>query len=185
MAKLESISDKYQDPKWFNSVRMFRNKAVRESNRNRPLTGSFYWVPRPESRNRFELLSFSDQEFGDTSHHIVWNRFVLPYISQVWEIELPVLRRRIRDCYTSLPRGRVIRGNGGYQVIHGGNYETRGWENKIKRCFNIRNATCNFTSDQHEVILLPDLQQFEAVTNRQFGLIGINPTEAIRYNEAP
>ncbi len=182
MAKLQDIYNRYNDPKWLNSVRAFREKAVRASNKNRSLTGSYYWVPRPEA-NRYDLLSFSDQEFGDTSHSIMWNRCVLPHISQVWNIEIPILRRKLRDCYTALPRGRVILDDSVYKIVHGGNHESRGWENKIKKNFNLKE--CEFVTDQHEVILQPDLDAIQKIFGRKLQLIGINPEESIQYNEVP
>lgn len=181
MPKLSSIYDDYQDPRWLNSVRTFRNKAVRESNRRRQLTGTYYWIPRPERKNRYELITFSDQEFGDTSPHIMWSRYVLPMISQIWEVELPQLRRRLGDCYTALPRGRVIKDDTGFKIIHGGNYEGRGWENKIRRQFNIGKSPCSLTQDRYEVILSDDLKRLERLLNRELGLVGVTPEETITY----
>lgn len=184
MAKLHSIYEKYEDPKWLNSVRAFRNRAIRESNRRRPLTGAYYWIPRPERRNTYELVTFSDQEFGDTSHYRLWRRFILPMISQIWEIDVLTLRRNLGDCYTALPRGRVIKDEKGYKIIHGNNYTNRGWQNKILREFNIHGQS-QFVSDPYEVILLDDLNRLQRLTNRQFGLVGVDPTEAITYGDTP
>jgi len=181
MPKLSSIYDKYHDPNQLNSVRTFRNKAVRESNRSRQLTGTYYWIPRPERKNRYELVTFTDQEFGDTSPHIMWSRYILPMISQMWEVELPQLRRRLGNCYTALPRGRVIKGEAGFQIVHGGNYGGRGWENKIKRQFNIGRSPCNLIQDQYEVILSDDLRKLERLLNRELGLDAVTPQESITY----
>lgn len=181
MPKLSSIYEKYEDPKWLNSVRTFRNKAVRESNRQRQLTGIYYWVPRPERKNRYELITFSDQEFGDTSSHVMWSRYVLPMISQMWEVDLQQLRRRLGDCYTALPRGRVIKGEAGFKIIHGGNYCGRGWENKVKRQFNIGRSPCQLIQDQYEVILSDDLLKLQKLLNRELGLDCVSPQESITY----
>lgn len=176
MAKLKDIHTQHD------AAHAFRSRAIRESNRRRQLTGSYYWIPRPERQGQFELMPFSDQEFGDTSHHTVWNRFVVPYLAQVWGLELQSVRRRMRDCFTALPRGRVIKGENGYSIIHGGNYAGRGWENKIKRQFNIHRSPCELIADQYETILQPDLQRLEKTLLRPTGLVGINPSDVIQLS---
>ena len=85
-----------------------------------PLTGAYFWVPRPEQRSvAWDLVTCHDLNVWDgVSHREFW-LYVLEHLAVAWGKDAKTLKRLLRDHHTGLPRGRVTHPKSGYIVIHG------------------------------------------------------------------
>jgi hypothetical protein len=149
MSDMNKIAEKYDDDvRNINSVRSYRNKLSTNSINKRPFIGSYYWLPTMD--NRWILDNYFYQNYGDTRHERVWNMFVIPYLSELWDFDIKSMRRKLKDCFTGLPRGMVSKNEEGKFVIyHGGDFIKRGWENKILKTFNIKKKAYEFVIVDH------------------------------------
>jgi hypothetical protein len=147
MAKLRDIYEKYSNSiELLNSARKHRRRIITDGARTRSFTGVFYWLPTID--NRWIIDYYTYQEHGDVDFDRIWNRYVIPHLSQLWDVDIKVLRRKIAGKYAGLPRGIVTKNEDGQFVIyHGGDFSKRGWENKIIRSFNLRKRNHEFRQD--------------------------------------
>lgn len=164
MTKLNKVYEEYQDsPEILNSIRNHKNRLSLNSTNKRPFIGSFYWLPTID--NKWILDTYFYQNYGDTRHERVWNLFVVPYLAELWDINVKNLRSRIKENYESLPRGIVMKNQDKFVIYHGGDFDKRGWMNKILKNFNIKNKEYEFTNMIHLSVSDRDKTKLSKVLN--------------------
>ena len=70
------------------------------------------------------------------SHREAW-LYVLEHLATVWGKDVEVLKTRLREHHTGLPRGRITRPKTGYLVIHGGDAPIENWLKLVKVHFRL------------------------------------------------
>lgn len=68
----------------------------------RPSEGIWYWV---WLRPKWKLTEFKKTEYGDMTHEDAWTRYVSGKIAKHYGVS----NDDLKDAYTGMPRGRVVR----------------------------------------------------------------------------
>ena len=145
------------------------------SKRPGPLTGGYYWVPKPGAESiAWSVLTCHDLGFGpDYGHHDMWPS-VINYLARTWGREPGPLRDRLENCCFGLPRGRINRTDGQFLLLHGEDAPVANWLERVVERFTLDGRAVELQhSERHETVT----RQRRAV-NAAFGLsIGHPRTE--------
>ncbi len=86
-----------------------------------PLTGAYFWVPRPMSGGvGWELVTCHDLGVPDSASHREFWPSVVDRLAALWGREPSEFQQRLRDYYYGLPRGRVTNPKSGCVILRGG-----------------------------------------------------------------
>jgi len=115
--------------------------------------GVYYVVPFP---TRWRLYPFPWEDFGDLWHGLVWRRFVIGDLAEIWagRLQLPAdaLKKQLEPLWKGVPRGRVERaGVLEYTVFHGDDLaETGLTRQRVENSFELANSKVVWSRDPHE-----------------------------------
>lgn len=169
MAQLKNIYDSYPT-KMVSEVRQHRTNIIKSSKKE--YTGSYYWIPRPDSR--WELDIYPDQEFSDNRHSFIWQKYVLPHLAVIWGIEPSTLRRNLANYYASLPRGRVLDVGERFIIYHGNDTPVKYWKDKVVNAFNLRSADksglVHIYCDQNQKVIEGSPERLERILGKTIKL---------------
>ncbi len=85
-----------------------------------PLTGAYFWVPRPMSGSiGWDLVTCHDLGVPDSLSHREIGPSVVDRLAARWGREPNEFQQRLRDHYYGLPRGRVTNPKAGCVILHG------------------------------------------------------------------
>lgn len=138
-----------------------------------PQSGAYWWIPLPDGNWTIEV--FYDSEYnGDTPHDDLWRRYVVERLAILWNKSPEVLRRRIGDNYTGLPRGRVSKVSGGWTIVHGNDAPalSKGIRGVIN-AFNLRmvdRSNLMIMDDDHERMMPGDPEAVQKALGADLGL---------------
>jgi hypothetical protein len=121
-------------------------------------------------------VSFYEADYpNDNDHTTVWPE-VLEYLGHKWGKDSNVLKRRLGDNYTALPRGRVtrtkVRGVITYNLMMGNDSPIP--VDGIKRAFNLQEANVRVIYDVHENMAFGDPEELQRVLGQDLGLKGVD-----------
>lgn len=143
---------------------------ARRPDRQHPLTGAYFWVPRPAPDGlAWNLTTCHDLGAWDgVSHREFWP-YVLEHLAAVWDKDPVVLKHRLRDHHTGLPRGRITHTKSGYVIIHGDDAPVANWLKFVKVRFRLTqgNVTPEFT--EHERMIGDDPRAVEKALGVSLG----------------
>ena len=130
-----------------------------------PLTGAYFWVPRPEQGGiAWDLVTCHDLEaWSAISHREFWP-LILEVLAKNWNLDLLTLDRLLHDHHTGLPRGRVIHPKSGYFVIHGDDAPAAvpDWLDLVKSRFQLAGVEVSPEFTEHEQMLADDPKALQA-----------------------
>ncbi len=130
-----------------------------------PLTGAYYWVPRPDGNGVFwDLVTCHDLDtWAGISHREFWP-LILEVLAERWGKNVQDLIHQLHDHHAGLPRGRVTHPQSGYVVINGDDTGLPGWLELVKSRFGLDGVevTPDFTEHEHEQMLTDDLLAVQA-----------------------
>jgi hypothetical protein len=124
---------------------------LEKDNQLQSITGGYYWFPVPDAPS-LTWTVLTCHELGcdaDVGHPRRWP-LVLDRLAQAWQRDARLLKKRLRDHYTGLPRGRVTRPHKVYFVLHGGDSTIGTWEAAVIRSFNLQGHRVKPIFDEHE-----------------------------------
>ena len=85
-----------------------------------PLTGPYFWVPRPMSGGLgWDLTTCHDLGVPDSASHREFWPSVVDRLAALWGREPNEFQQRLRDHYYRLPRVRVTNPKAGCVILHG------------------------------------------------------------------
>ena len=161
MTNLDHILHQVADPAQRDEVRHQLREATRQASGVTPLTGAYYWIPRPDRDDTIEwqVHAFYDTWGYSTGHVDVW-KHVQDSLHRHWGKSV-----RAVD-YASLPRGRVcqsrLRLAAGtttvFAIYHGNDCPigTRGLR-VVRQAFNLdRDAPAFFDEHEQMIVGQPD-----------------------------
>ncbi len=124
---------------------------------NAPFTGPYYWIPLPD--NSWKLVKFADEFYGGHAAHVkIWPEVVIN-LAQEWGLNAVALRRQLENTPYGLPRGRVVfMGNNHWGIAHGDDHPTGTSLDMVKRAFNLPRQKTTLLPDEHEHVMLEDVQ---------------------------
>jgi hypothetical protein len=133
------------------------------ADRSGPLTGAYYWVPRPPPEGiTWELVACQDLGVWDgVSHREFWP-YVLKHLAVAWGKDAKLLKRRLHDHHTGLPRGRIVHPKAGYVVIHGDDAPVPNWLELVKTQFGLAGVKVTQEFTEHEKMLADDPKAVQA-----------------------
>lgn len=143
-----------------------------------PLTGAYYWFPRPHPEGpSWELLTCHDLGAWDGISHREFWPLVVEHLAAAWGKDAGPLKRRLLDRYTGLPRGRITHPKTGYLIIHGDDAPVADWRPRIKDRFRLRGVKVRPLFDEHERMLAGDPEAVEAALGLRLGLPGVGSVD--------
>ncbi len=151
---------------------MNRADATNQPNQQIPLTGAYYWVPRPSGAEiDWDLLTCHDLGIWDgVSHREAWP-YVLEHLAVLWGRDARGLKRRLKDHYTGLPRGRVTHPKAGFFIFHGKDAPSvPDWLDQVQSWFHLTDMNSRAIFDEHERMLRDDLRAMEKALGISLGL---------------
>jgi hypothetical protein len=111
----------------------------------------------------WELVTCHDLVVWDgVSHRELWP-YVLTQLAVVWGKDAKLLKRRLHDHHTGLPRGRVAHPKSGYVVIHGDDAPVSNWLELVKARFGLIGIKVTPEFTEHEKMLADDPEVVQAV----------------------
>jgi len=127
------------------------------------LTGAYYWLPNPRPNGiPWDLVTCHDLGVWDgVSHRQFWPT-VLDFLATLWGKDPKVLKSRLRDHHTGLPRGRITHPQSGYLIIHGDDAPVPDWLKQIKERFRLSGASVSPEFTEHERMLGDDPRAVQA-----------------------
>jgi hypothetical protein len=125
--------------------------------RRRGLTGAYYWFPVPgEGSVTWQVLTCHDLgRDAEVGHIDLWPA-VIDRLAEAWREHAGRLRRRLRDAYSGLPRGRVTRPGGRSLVLHGQDAPVSDWVSRVILRFDLDRRSVRVVFDEHERMLPAD-----------------------------
>jgi hypothetical protein len=143
-----------------------------EPHRPGPLTGAYYWVPSPATEGLgWELITCHHLRVWDgVSHREAWP-YVLEPLAAAWGKDSKVLKRRLRDHYTGVPRGRVTHPRRGFLIVHGNDSPVPDWLDRIRSSFQLADVKPTPLFDEHERMLGEDLRAVQDALGVSLGLV--------------
>jgi len=83
---------------------------------------------------------------------------VLEHLAVAWGKDARLLKRRLRDHHTGLPRGRIVHPKSGYVVIHGDDAPEAvpDWLETVKARFRLAGVMVTPEFTEHEKMLADD-----------------------------
>jgi hypothetical protein len=131
-----------------------------------PLTDAYVWVPRPEDSGVvWDLVTCHDLNVWDgVSHRKLWPQ-VLEHLAVVRGMDTKLLKYRLRDRHTGLPRGRIIHPESGYVVIHGDDAPAtlEDWLELVKVRFRLTVVEVTPELSEHQKMLADDPKAVQTV----------------------
>jgi len=116
------------------------------------LTGGYYWFPAP-SPDGITWSVVTCHDLGsdpDAGHDAdLWPRLMVR-LASAWGKDAQVLKRRLAQSYTGLPRGRVTHPDKTYLVFHGKDSPIPMWEELVIESFRLSGRKVKFIFDEHE-----------------------------------
>lgn len=138
-----------------------KTKIIREA----PLVGAYYWFPRPVLGGvTWELIACHDLGVCDgVSHREFWPS-VLQHLAVAWGKDAKLLKRRLLNHHTGLPRGRIVHPKSGYVVIHGDDAPAivSNWLETVKAQFRLAGVEVTPEFGEHEKMLADDPKAVQA-----------------------
>ena len=129
------------------------------------LTGAYYWVPEPRPNGHsWNLVTCQDLGVWDgVSHREFWPS-VLKHLAVAWGKDAKLLKRRLHNHHTGLPRGRVTHRKSGYVVIHGDDAPSAvaNWLEVVKVRFRLIGVKVTPEFTEHEKMLGDDPKAVQA-----------------------
>ena len=136
-----------------------------------PFTGGYYWLPTPRPDGvTWAVVTCRDLGCGaDAGHDAdLWPCLMAP-LAEVWGREAQILRRRLRLCYTGLPRGRVTRPGGTFLILHGNDSPSARWAEMVITAFHLAGYEPKLLFDEHETQISGHPQQVAAAIGLMTG----------------
>jgi hypothetical protein len=128
-----------------------KTSVIPQDDRTKPMTGGYYWFPIPAAASLcWNVLTCN--ELGcdaDAGHPRLWP-LAIDRLAQAWRKDRRLLRRRLRNHYTALPRGRVTRPDDAYLILHGDDSPIRDWKEAVIESFNLQGQRLRPLFDEHE-----------------------------------
>ena len=145
---------------------------MNRDDRPAPLTGAYYWVPRPGPDCQvWGLVTCHDLNVWDGVSHGEFWPFVLEHLAAAWGKDAKVLKRLLRDHHTGLPRGRIVHPQSGYVVIHGDDAPVKSWLKQVKARFQLTKVKVTPEYTEHERMIGDDPQAVQEALGVPLGLI--------------
>lgn len=131
----------------------------------RPFTGGYYWLPIPDPDAGGIIWSVvTCRDLGcspDAGHDAdLWPRLI-DRLATRWGKDAQDFRRRLRQSYTGLPRGRVTRPERVFLVLHGDDSPDAGWLEMVIGAFSLGGRRVKPLFDEHETRILGHPQAVE------------------------
>lgn len=147
------------------------NEPTRSGPHRDSLTGAFYWVPFPRPDGFvWELRTCHDLGAWDGVSHREWWPHVLEHLASAWGKDPVVLKRRLRDHHTGLPRGRITHPRPGYVIIHGDDAPVANWLKLVRLKFRLTQVEVNPEYTEHERMIGDDPRAVEKSLGVSLGL---------------
>jgi len=120
-----------------------------------PFTGGFYWLPTPTSGPTASATwsVVTSRDLGcepDAGHDADLWPLLLDLLADAWGRDRKSFHRRLRQCYTGLPRGRVTRPGRTFLVLHGDDAPISGWEDLVVEKCQLGSSRFTMIFDEHE-----------------------------------
>jgi hypothetical protein len=152
---------------------------MEEVDRSKPMASGYYWFPvLALPAPTWTVLTCHELGCDADVGHARLSPLVLVRLAQAWPRDAGLLRKRLNDHYTGVPRGRVARCGKVYWVSHGGDSPIGAWEEAVIRSFNLQGRAVRPAFDEHELQLPYDVR---AVAR----LLGSSRTLAERETGSP
>lgn len=137
----------------------------------KPLTGAYYWFPRPHSDGpSWELLTCHDLGvWVGISHREFWPHIV-EHLATAWGLEAEPLKRRLADHHTGLPRGRINYPRPGFIILHGGDSPLDYGVSRIIDRFHLGHVQVELVGTDHESMDRRDLAAVQEALGVSLGL---------------
>lgn len=139
--------------------------------RESPLTGAYYWLPRPHPDGpTWELVTCYDLGvWVGISHREIFPRIV-ERLAAAWGLEAEPLKRRLADHHTGLPRARINYPRPDYILLHGGDSPVEGWLPQVIDRFHLRDVELELVGTDHESMDPRDRAAVEEALGASLGL---------------
>jgi hypothetical protein len=136
-----------------------------------PLTGAYYWVPRPMSGGRgWDLVTCHDLGAPDSaSHREIWPS-VVDRLAALWDRERNEFQQRLRDHYYGLPRGRVTNPKAGCVILHGNDAPLTDGLTLVRVRFRLSGANARTLFVDDEQTRATDVRAVEEALGLSLGL---------------
>ncbi len=137
---------------------------VQEKTGHRGSTGGYYWLPVPgqHATHWAVLTCHTLGHDAHTGHVDLWPS-AIDRLSECWHKDPRALRKRLRDRYTSLPRGRVTRHRNRTLILHGDDAPVDDWAAMVIPAFDLDHRSVRVLFDQHERMLPDDRVSLEEI----------------------
>jgi hypothetical protein len=153
--------------------RCFLDKILGDVDASTPRTGAYYWLPRPDrngARPAWELITEHGFNVAEgISHRDFWP-FVVERLAAVWGKNARALRRRLRDHYAGLPRGRVTHPGSRYLIIHGDDEPVAHGLKLVRQRFQLNQVEATGLFDEHEQMIRDDHRAVQEALGIALGL---------------
>jgi len=160
-----------------NPEELFEDRIQQIRHAQLPVTGPFFWVPKPHGKNgkwKFQIVPFfQPDEKHQIGHTRAWPE-VLRLLAHWWGRSADVVVKQLQDHYTGLPRGRVVKMTGGYGIAHGNDHSDPNFAATVRSLYCLPDETQPFF-DEHERMIPGDPERFQRVMKIQTGLKGVEP----------
>jgi hypothetical protein len=160
-----------------------------------PLTGAYYWFPRPAPTGlEWELITCHDlKKWSGISHHEFWlhiweliachdlkkwsgisHHEFWPHIVErsaaAWGKDAETLKRRLAEHHTGLPRGRINHRRPDYVLLHGDDAPVTDWLPRIIDRFRLGDVKIEVEDTAHHSMAPRDLAAVEEALGVSLGL---------------
>lgn len=138
------------------------------------LTGGYYWFPFPDIDSvTWQVLPC--HELGcdaDVGHVDLW-ALVIDRLATAWQRDGRVLKKRLKNNYTGLPRGRVTQVRNRLMIFHGEDSPVADWKPMVVSKSDLDQLSVKVTFDEHERMIPEDLRRVNEVLGLKVGNEGI------------
>lgn len=142
----------------------------RGSHQESPLTGAYFWAPRPLPVGfAWDLVTCHDLEVWDAVSHREFWPYVLEHLAAVWGKDARLLKLRLHDNHTGLPRGRITHPKSGYVIIHGDDAPVANWLKLVKVKFRLTKVKVTPEFTEHERMIGDDPRAVEKALGVSLG----------------
>jgi hypothetical protein len=139
--------------------------ASSQSRGTKPFTGGFYWFPT-QTRDGITWSVVNCRDLGcksDDGHDAeLWPRLIVR-LAVTWGKDPQILKRRLHQYYTGLPRGRVTRPDRTFLILHGNDLDIAGYEELIIESFRLSGRKYKFVFDEHETQIPGHSERFSSI----------------------
>lgn len=133
-------------------------------------TGGYYWFPVPDAGGViWSVITARDLGCGPDAGHDaeLWPKLI-DRLATIWGKDSRALRRRLRQSYTGLPRGRVTRPSNEFLILHGNDSPPRGWLELVVERFGLEGRRFRVLFDEHETMIPSHSRVIEEIFGLQF-----------------